>query len=470
MQMKRFIKEYYKELMEILNCIKVGIYIADEESNTILLNDESEKTGGLKREQLIGTSMTELIKQGYVEDSTILKAIASNKEASIVQNLGDGGHLYITGVPLIKNDKLELVVCTERDITETMNLKDLLKETEEMAQKYETELAQLRNQKIQIYGELVAESLKMRTVIEKTIRIAKLDTTVLFTGESGTGKEMLANLLHGNSARKNAPFIKINCAAIPENLLESELFGYEKGSFSGADRSGKVGLFELADGGTLFLDEIGDLPFQMQSKLLRALQEKEIMRIGATKATSVDVRIIAATNMDLENAIESGRFREDLYYRLNVLPINIPPLRERKEDIGKLAVYFIEQFNREYQMNKAITEEGISALENYNWPGNIRQLRNIIERIMVSFDGHYISSFQVEKQLPAKIDQEEKESIYKAWEDDLSLDELIGNYEKDLLISALESLGNATEVAKKLKVNKSTISRKLRKYGIITEN
>lgn len=460
--MKKFVKEHYEELMEILNCIKVGVYIADDESTTILLNDESEKTGGLKRGELLGKSMEELIKIGYVEDSTILKSLSSKEEESIVQSLGDGGHLYITGVPLIKDGKPELVVCTERDITETINLKELLKETEE---KYETELAHLRKQKIRKQGKIIAKSVEMKGIIEKALRVAKLETTVMITGESGTGKEMLANLLYENSLRESKPFIKVNCAAIPDTLLESEFFGYEKGAFTGADKGGKIGLFELANGGTLFLDEIGEIPVQMQSKLLRALQEREIRRIGGCKMIPIDIRIITATNLDLEEAIVQGKFREDLYYRLNIFPLAIPALRERKDDIGPLASYFIEQFNRQYGMNKSMTLDGIRELERHNWPGNIRQLRNIMERIMVSFDGRLISSFQVLKQLSTRIEENDQVTEYEGW-GGKSLEEILEKYEKRILMEMLKDLGTAKEVAASLQIDKSTVSRKFKKYGI----
>jgi PAS domain S-box-containing protein len=459
----KLIKEHYDELLEILDCIKVGIYITDGNGNTVMLNKESEKTGGMTREELLGKNMRELIKIGYVEESSALKVIKSHREENIIQNLGDGGQLYITGVPLIKNDRLDLVVCTERDITEIINLRELLKEKEEIAEKYETELEYRREREINSEGEIIADSRAMRTVIEKALRIARLDTTVLLTGESGTGKELVANLIYKNSLRKKQPFIKVNCAAVPGNLLESEFFGYEEGSFTGASRQGKIGIFELANRGTLFLDEIGEIPIQMQSKLLRVLQEKEIMRIGGKETIPIDVRIIAATNINLKKAIEEGKFRDDLYYRLNIIPIDIPPLRERKEDIGKLTRYFVEKFNREYKLNKNISDDVIELLEAYHWPGNVRELKNIIERVVVGFDGPNITRFQVQRQLindrPEEIDIAETEHTG-------SLKEIMDDYEKRILIDYMRKYNNASEVARILKVNKSTISRKLSKYNI----
>jgi PAS domain S-box-containing protein len=458
----KLLKEHYQELQEILDCISVGIYITDGTGKTLFLNRESEKTGGLTKEEVVGKPMEELIRIGYVTESSALTSIKTKKEKNIIQELGDGGQLYISGVPLIKNDNVELVVCTERDITETIGLKELLKEKEEIAGKYEVELEYLRKQSLTPEDNIVAESFEMKNLVEKTRRIAGIDITVLLTGESGTGKELFANLIYQHSGRSSKPFIKVNCAAIPESLMESEFFGYEKGAFTGADKEGKIGIFELANGGTLFLDEIGELPFQMQSKLLRALQEKEIMRIGGKETVSVDVRIIASTNKNLERATKEGKFREDLFYRLNVMPIEIPPLRKRKEDIPKLAVFFLNKFNQEYRMDKVITADAIQELENYSWPGNVRELQSIIERMMVSLEGRSLNKFQVLKQLGFH-----GRALPEAGSSTGTLQELLEAFEKSILQDQMAKSKNSAAVARELGVNKSTISRKLKKYGIV---
>ncbi len=458
----KLIREHYHDLLEILDCIKVGIFITDESGNTLLMNAESQKTGGMTREELIGKNMKDLIDIGYVEQSSVLKVIESGKEENIIQSLGEGGQLFITGVPLARNGKLDLVVCTERDITEMANLKELLKEKEEIAEKYETELEYRRKREMEAEGEIVSESFEMKNVIEKALRVARLDTTVLITGESGTGKELFANLIFKNSQRNDRPFIKVNCAAIPENLLESEFFGYEKGSFTGASMGGKIGIFELANHGTLFLDEIAELPIQMQSKILRALQEKEIMRIGGKETIQLDIRIITATNVNLKKAIEDGKFRGDLYYRLNILPIDIPPLRMRKGDIGVLARYFVDRFNKEYKCNKYISQDAIEMMENYSWPGNVRELRNLIERMVVGFDGAHIGRFQVQRQLTG--DRPLSDKTAEGCEG--GLEHMLEAYEKEILSNMIIRHKNASEVARILNVNKSTISRKLKKYGI----
>ena len=460
MKKKNFIEEHYEELLELLDCIKVGIYIGDGDGNTMLVNKESEKTGGISREELKGQNMVDLIEKGYVTESSIMKAAGSHREENIIQELGEGGQLFITGVPVIEKGKVDIVVCTERDITEVNNLKNLLEETKANAELYGKELEYLRLDSKKGDRLIISESYEMCSVLEKARRVAQLDTTVLLLGEPGTGKELLAEYIFRNSAKKNKAFIKINCAAIPENLIESEFFGYERGSFTGADKDGKIGIFEACNGGTLFLDEIGDLPIQVQSKLLRVLQEKEIFRIGGKENIPVDVRIIAATNVDLVKAIKQGKFREDFYYRLNVIPILMPPLRARKEDVEPLALHFIELFNKKYYLNKGIMPEGIEALKNYDWPGNVRELSNVIERSMIGYDGDLITKFQIERQMASQDVYAEKERM------EVSLRETIEKYERDIFINMLSKYSNHTQVARALKIDKATVSRKIKKYDL----
>ena len=369
---KKFINGNYNEILDVLNCLKVGVYITDGKGKTMLLNDESCRTGGLTREETLGKTMRELEEEGFVENSVTLKVLESGHKEDIIQNLGDGGKVFVTGIPLYYNGKIELVVCTERDITETFTLKELLEKSSKDSEKTKREIEYLKKQNIVMWGNIIAEDDGTKRLVEKALRVAALDTTVLLTGESGTGKEVYANFIYQNSSRVGKPFIKVNCAAIPENLIESELFGYEGGAFTGADKNGKIGLFEMANNGTLFLDEIGEMPIHLQSKLLRAIQEKEVMRVGGTQTIPVDIRLITATNRDLKKAVEEGMFRQDLYYRLNIMPIEITPLRGRKKDIKALALHFVEQFNKTYKMNKIITDSAVETLQNYNWPGNIR--------------------------------------------------------------------------------------------------
>lgn len=460
---KQFIKANFKELLDILNCLKVGVYITDGQGNTLFLNDESCKTGGLTRNQVLGKNMRELEQMGFVENSVTLKTLESGKEEVIIQGLGDGDKVFVSGVPLYSDEEIDVVICTERDISETITLHKLLEEKDEKNKKIREEVEYLKQRNIIMWGNLIAEDECSKQLAEKAMRIAKLDATILLTGESGTGKEVYANFIYQNSQRVGKPFIKVNCAAIPENLMESELFGYEGGAFTGSDKHGKMGLFEMADHGTLFLDEIGELPVHLQSKLLRVLQEREIMRVGGSKTIPLDIRLITATNIDFKTAIEEGTFRGDLYYRLNIMPIEIPPLKGRKKDIRALTDYFIQNFNKQYKLKKTITDEAVEVLQNFEWPGNIRELENVIERIMISFDGETITKFQVERAIGVQIQlSPETEDITGG----KSMAQLIDEYERHVLEKMMEKYGKASHVARALSMNKSTLSRRLKKHGL----
>ncbi len=460
---KKFIEKNYKELLGILNCLKVGVYITDGKGKTLLLNNESCKTGGLEQSETVGKNMRELERMGFIEESVSLKTIESGKEEMIIQNLGDGDKVYVTGTPLKSDKGIDVVVCTERDITETLTLKELLEEKNKDNAKIKDEIEYLRKQNIVMWGNMIAEDFETKLLAEKATRVAKLDATVLLTGDSGTGKEVFANFIYQNSGRAGKPFIKVNCAAIPENLMESELFGYEKGAFSGADKNGKAGLFEMANHGTLFLDEVGEIPIHLQSKLLRAIQEREIMHVGGTKTIPVDIRFIAATNRDLKEAVRNGTFRGDLYYRLNVMPIELMPLKGRKKDIKALVDYFTEKFNVTYKLSKVVSPEAMEVLKDFDWPGNIRELENVIERLMISSDDEVITKRQTERAIgvPTDLSGADLSGI-----EGRSLEELMDAYEKSILESMLAKYKRASEVGRALNVNKSTLSRRMKKYGL----
>ena len=460
---KKFVEKNYKELLDILNCLKVGVYITDGNGKTLLLNDESCKTGGLERSETVGKNMRELERMGFIEESVSLKTIESGKEEMIIQNLGDGDKVYVTGTPLKSDKGIDVVVCTERDITETLTIKELLEEKNKDNAKIKDEIEYLRKQNIVMWGNMIAEDFATKLLSEKATRVAKLDATVLLTGDSGTGKEVFANFIYQNSGRAGKPFIKVNCAAIPENLMESELFGYEKGAFSGADKNGKAGLFEMANHGTLFLDEVGEIPIHLQSKLLRAIQEREIMHVGGTKTIPVDIRFIAATNRDLKEAVRNGTFRGDLYYRLNVMPIELMPLKGRKKDIKALVDYFTEKFNVTYKLSKVVSPEAMEVLKDFDWPGNIRELENVIERLMISSDDEVITKRQTERAIgvPTDLSGADLSGI-----EGRSLEELMDAYEKSILESMLAKYKRASEVGRALNVNKSTLSRRMKKYGL----
>ncbi|RLJ70464.1 Nif-specific regulatory protein [Hydrogenivirga caldilitoris] len=335
------------------------------------------------------------------------------------------------------------------------------KEKENLEEEKRALEAELRRvyEKLHVEG-IVGRSREIMNVLELIHRVAPTNATVFMRGESGVGKEVFARAIHFLSPRADKPFIAINCGAIPENLLEAELFGYEKGAFTGA-YSSKKGKFELANGGTLFLDEIGELPLQLQVKLLRAIQEKEIERLGGSKPIKVDVRIIAATNRDLESMVKEGKFREDLYYRLNVVPIFIPPLRERKEDIPVLVQHFLEKFKREYNKEVSISPEVMDAFMGYEWKGNVRELQNVVER-MVILDADGVLT---EEDLPPEIRNTGRRDI-KSFAPPLN-GESIWDVEKKLIEKALEESGFVIkEAAKRLGMTPRQVSYRIQKYGI----
>jgi len=302
----------------------------------------------------------------------------------------------------------------------------------------------------------------MRERVETALQLAQVDSNVLILGETGVGKELLAQMIHRASKKSQLPFVRVNCAAIPVPLLEAELFGYESGAFTGALREGRKGLFELAEGGTLFLDEIGELPLSVQPKILRAVQDREIMRVGGKKAIKLDVRILAATNRNLENMVKQKEFREDLYYRLNVVPIFLPPLREHPEDIQPLTEAFLEQFNQQFGYRKWIHPEVVRKLKDYDWPGNARELQNLIERLVVTTREDQISIESLHRCFPLKDSiKGEKRSCLKA---------MLENEERRMLEETWRIARSTRKVSALLGISQSTVVKKLNKYGIVAQN
>lgn len=320
---------------------------------------------------------------------------------------------------------------------------------------------------------IIGTSAPLQKIFRILSRVADQPSTVLITGESGTGKELIARALHTHSSRSKEPFIRINCAAIPHNLIESELFGHEKGAFTGAESS-KPGRFELADGGTLFLDEIGEVPIEMQVKLLRALQESEFERVGGIKTIKVNVRLVAATNQNLQEAIKEGSFREDLYYRLNVVPIRLPPLRDRTEDIPPLVQHFIRKYNERLHGDiQGMEDEAIRALQSYRWPGNIRELENLIERMILFADGDHICAEDLPEEIQANAPSSNAGPIppihLPAGDTGLkeAIKETVHHLEKQYIVQALEKTNqNVTQAAKLLKISRKSLQNKMKEFGL----
>ncbi|MBU3914943.1 sigma 54-interacting transcriptional regulator [bacterium] len=360
-----------------------ALVITDGNGKSLFINPAAERFMGMSTKEVLGRTVQELLDEGILDDSAILKVLRTGKAETVSINTSTGRTILSTAVPAFdSNGKIYRIYINLRDISELNQLRQKYQESQTLASKYLSELIELKQQ---TSDKLVAHSKEFKQVLETAYRIANVDSTVLVLGESGVGKDRIAHIIHESSLRnESGSFIKINCGAIPAELLESELFGYERGAFTGASKEGKVGYFEIADKGTIFLDEIGELSKKLQVKLLAVIQDQKISRVGGTKEKPVDIRIIAATNRNLEEMVRQGDFREDLFYRLNVVPILIPPLRERKEDIPFLLIHYLENFNRKYNREISLSQTAINMLCTYNWPGNIRELANLIERIVVT--------------------------------------------------------------------------------------
>jgi PAS domain S-box-containing protein len=360
-----------------------GLWICDHEGKVIRINKASEKINGVKAEEVVGRNMKELVSEGVFDRSVTHEVLKRKTAVTMIQQIKGGKRILITGNPIF-NEKGEIafVVTNERDISELDNLRSHLQEAQALAKGYSSKLSELEMKDIEL-SNIIFRSAEMQRILEMALRVAQVDSTVLLLGESGVGKGMIAKLIHKHSDRNNGPFIRVDCAGIPDTLVESELFGYERGAFTGAKSEGKPGFFELANKGTLFLDEIGEIPITSQSKLLRFLEDHEIIRVGGIERKKIEVRIIAATNKNIEEMVASRKFREDLYYRLNVVPIHIPPLRERRDDMVPLIFYFLERFNRTHQKEKSLSPDVVDLFCRYDFPGNIRELGNLVERLVV---------------------------------------------------------------------------------------
>lgn len=446
------VKYYIKALIE---CIDDGIFITDGKGNVIEANKRG--MGTQKRETVIGRNMAVLIKEGIYEDSIALKVIKAKRALTVFQH--EETDLLTTAMPWVEDDEVKMVVCCEREIDELEVVKRELRESREKNDEYERELQYMRSQVTKDVG-IIAETPEMRKVIDLALTAASFDSRALIQGETGVGKEVIAKLIYRNGVRKGKPFLAVNCGAIPETLLESELFGYEPGAFTGAEKSGKKGFFELADEGVLFLDEIGEVSPSFQVKLLRAIQENEIMRVGGIAPIKLNVQIIAATNKDLLEKVASGEFRSDLYYRLNVFPIKIPPLRGRKKDIVALTQLLLRKYNGKYSMDKQISLDALNLLQNYNWPGNVRELENIIERLVLTTNGMVIKEHNIRQMFVGG------ELIEDVEQEDLSFDEMVESVEKEILAQSLKEYKTTAQMEKALKMSRSTLNRKLRKYNL----
>jgi PAS domain S-box-containing protein len=458
-------KELNKQLETIIKSSSDGIFVYNSEGNVIRVNKASEKLNGFTNRDVIGLHYTELQKNGIIDTSIMPEVLETRRRVSILSTAKRTDKiLLITGTPVFGDSgEISMIVVNERDMTQLNAITEELEDTRMITERYkealsEIKLLELRNQ------EIIAESHGMQQVMRVGLKYAKLaDSNILILGESGTGKGLLAKFIHQNSPRNKKPMIEINCAALPESLLEAELFGYEKGAFTGAREEGKAGLFELAHEGMLFLDEIGDLPLSTQAKLLKFLDNHTITRLGSTKPRRVDCIIIAATNRDLVALVKDKKFRQDLFFRLNTFTIQIPPLRKRPDDIFELVHFLLDKFNKKYGFKRKISPTALKKIKSYSFPGNVRELENILKMALVSsetntIDDSILMTFADSKDLHPEINKEKTAGI-------MFHDKALG-YEKDILKRAMKQCKNTREMAKLLSLSQSTVCRKMKKHGL----
>ncbi len=458
--------ESYKQLNEemdvIINSSYDGLWICDQEGRVVRVNHASEKMSGVTEAEVLGRRMEELVAEGLFDKSATLEVLKNRTAVTLIQRLKDGRHILVTGNPVMdQRGNIRLVVVNARDISELNRLHAELEESRALKEKYHSELNHLhRSQKIS--AKIVIRSAAMQRVFDTAMRIARVDSSVLITGESGVGKGLIARLIHEASARAEGSLIHINCGTIPDNLIEAELFGYEKGAFTGAQQQGKAGYFEMAEGGTLFLDEIGELPLALQVKLLHFLETNEVVRIGSTRSRRINARILTATNRNLERMVAEDRFRKDLFFRLKVVPLAIPPLRQRVDDIPPLIHLFLEKFNRKCGSQKTMSSAAVDCLRRYPCPGNVRELANLIEQLVVLTPGDRIDF----DDLPGAVRQSVLEPCPPHPAGPNNLKQVVQDVEHQLILSALKSCGSLRNAAKQLGIDHSTLSRKIKRYGI----
>ncbi|MFO7710007.1 MAG: sigma 54-interacting transcriptional regulator [Desulfobacterales bacterium] len=453
-----------KEIDSILDVLSDGIYITDREGTTLKVNTMYEKLIGLKKEELVGRRVQDLVREGVFDIVLNPQIVQTGKPATLVQTGKRGNKLVLNGYPLFDaNGRVTLVVTFVRDVTLMSQLQEQITSQNRLLEKFRSSVQYMIEENFQKFPITSFKSREMANLAKLIEKIAVTEATVLILGETGVGKEFFARAIHRASPRADKTFFKLDCTTIPENLIESELFGYVAGAFSGAHAKGKSGLFEMADRGTLFLDEIGELPLSMQVKLLRAIQDQEIIPVGSTRVRKVDVRIVAATNRELEKEVEAEKFRSDLYYRLRVAVLTIPPLRERPDDIMLLAHYFLKKYAAKYKKDLRFGPGIEAVFLGHRWSGNIREMENLIESLVVTCDRPVVEAADLGNCM-LRESVELKQSLYQSLDTrDRSLKEIMHHIEREILTGALQVHGSMAKVAEVLKVDRSTIFRKIKR-------
>lgn len=454
------------EMQAILDASNDNIVITDGHGKVLRSSKNCYSIYGMETDELIGKNVDELEKMNVFSPSVTKKVIQEKKEVQVMQQTLTGRSVMATALPVFdENGEIIRVISFSHDLTELRQIKEDYEELRAKMEYYQSEIQELRDKEQHSDG-IVLKSKEMSNIWQLIHRVAPSDATVVFLGESGVGKNVFARAIHEKSKRSKEAFIEVNCGAIPETLFESEMFGYERGAFTGANKEGKPGLIELANKGTLFLDEVGELPLSLQAKLLKVIQEKKMTRIGGTQPKEIDFRIIASTNRDLQEMVKEGKFREDLFYRLNVVPITIPSLRERKDDLLQLCDYFLDAFNEKYNTDKVLHASTIKEMLDYSWPGNVRELENLLERLVITTENRIIYPgalpFHTKNAHSDRFDSEEEEDDEQAE----NLQEALEDVEIRWLKRAYRQYKTTYEMADYLGISQSSVVRKLQKYGI----
>ncbi|RAN75967.1 sigma-54-dependent Fis family transcriptional regulator [Bacillus sp. SRB_331] len=443
------------DLQDVFEYAFDEIFVTDDKGIVVRVNSMCERHYQLSAKELVGKHVKELQKEGIFYPSATLEVIEKKRPVELVQTTKSGEYLHVRTRPVFDDEgNLRRVISYSRDLTELYQLRQKVEEMDNQLKTYKKELRETYE-----HEGLIFKSIAMQKIIETIKKVSVVDSTVLVLGETGVGKSRLVRHLHEVSHRKNESFYEINCAALPTNLIESELFGYSGGSFTGANREGKKGLLESAHKGTLFLDEIGEMPLEIQAKLLQVLQEKTFRPIGGRELKKVDVRIVAATNRDLSTMVKQGTFRKDLYYRLNVIPISIPPLRERTEDILPLIYHYLQHFNKKYGRDVKLAPSTLQMFVGYPWEGNNREIENVIERIVITAD-----DFVMVEDLPLSMQEATVEQSGK------SLYRMLEEVERNIILKAYKTYGSSYKVAEFLQISQSAATRKIKKFIEEEEN
>ncbi len=449
-------------LQSIIHNSRDHLMVTDEKGNVRLVGESSKEIYGVDQSEMVGKNVIKLEEERVFSPSVTRRVIDELAPQTMMQETHSGRKLMVSAFPVFSPDGgLCAIISYSHDLTEILDLKRRYETLTVQLKQFENEIEELREKNTASEG-FVAVSEEMKAIDRLVKKVAVVDSTILLLGESGVGKNVIAKEIHRNSRRAGGQFVEINCGSIPEGLLESELFGYEAGAFTGAGKSGKQGIIEMANQGTLFLDELGELPLTLQAKLLKVIQEKRLQRIGSTTYCDVDFRLIAATNRNLEQMVKEGKFRQDLYFRLNVVPISIPPLRQRPDDVAALLKVVIRTLNERYGMNKRLDPDATSALLHYQWPGNVRELENLLERMVVTADEDVITMSHLPREIRETFEhQPSSEQI-----ESISLRDMLDQVEEKWLRYAAERCRTTAEMAELLGISQPTVVRKLQKFAI----